>query len=436
MSNLSIFSQILLGKIQNKCICSNIEAFLSGVIKTSSTKIFTFASDAKEFDRIKNALSGKSKNGITPEMCNEALLEQSISNIDFNSTLFVIHDGSNILKPESKFQSDLCKVQDLDKVLVNGYVTFNTICVDDKEKKIHLLQSKLYSTNDSGGFNQSMAGFTEREIMEEQVKKVDIALKEKFPDVNLIHIFDRKHDDKNWFSFVSDLDSSFVIRIKLNRNSNETTIEERENKAGEKKPKEVTIKLVNANLCSKKEIFLEKFVWKNKTYKNAKLVSSYGTLLIDNITYYVVKTQVYQEDGKKIFKEPMLLMTNIKVESHEKAFEIYQFYLIRSKIESVFKFLKQELGWEDFRVRNFLAIQNIVVLCFFVAEYFYEQEDKLSTDEQVIFLCKLAKSKGKITKHFYLKGLVIAAHYLLFLDYVKENNLSEREVQELIASLS
>lgn len=74
-------------------------------------------------------------------------------------------------------------------------------------------------------------------------------------------------------------------------------------------------------------------------------MSSYATLMIEGVKYYVVKTQVYNKQGQKLFKEARLLITNQIVDSHTIAFQIYQPYLIRSKIEGVFKFLKQEMGW-------------------------------------------------------------------------------------------
>jgi len=75
----------------------------------------------------------------------------------------------------------------------------------------------------------------------------------------------------------------------------------------------------------------------------------------------------------------MLLLTNAAIDNHQQAFQIYQRYLKRAKIEGVFKFLKEELGWEKFQIRDFLVIQNIIVLCFFVAEYFYENQRQRPT---------------------------------------------------------
>ena len=134
---------------------------------------------------------------------------------------------------------------------------------------------------------------------------------------------------------------------------------------------------------------------------------SWGKLSLKNKTYSVVRVQVFDREKKVIFKDQILLITNELVNSFESAFEIYQAYLRRSKIENVFKFLKDQLGWEEFRVRDFIVIQNIITLCFFVAGYFYENQHEMVKDPQVITICQLAKSKGKVTKHFHLEGLKI-----------------------------
>jgi hypothetical protein len=48
-------------------------------------------------------------------------------------------------------------------------------------------------------------------------------------------------------------------------------------------------------------------------------------------------------------------------------------------------------------------------------------------------ICQLAKSKGKITKHFYLKGLKILANFMLFQDFIKQQNLTQEQVNQLLS---
>jgi hypothetical protein len=98
-------------------------------------------------------------------------------------------------------------------------------------------------------------------------------------------------------------------------------------------------------------------------------------------------------------------ITTIEVNSYLEAREVYHIYLLRSKIESVFKFLKEGLGWEDFQVRDWESIKNLIAICFFVGGYFYEIDSKLIKNSTIIMICDLGGSKGKITRHFFLQGL-------------------------------
>ncbi|MFN4146221.1 MAG: transposase, partial [Runella sp.] len=186
-------------------------------------------------------------------------------------------------------------------------------------------------------------------------------------------------------------------------------------------------------LQQSQEQILEKFVWKNKVFQQAKITLTWGALMLKDKTYSVVRVQVFDREKKSIFKEPMLLITNELVDNLEAAFEIYRAYLRRSKIETVFKFLKDQLGWQEFRVRDFVVIQNIISLCFFVAGYFYENQHQIIKDPQVIIICQLANSKGKVSQYFYLEGLKILANFILFQDFVKQQNLTQEQVNQLIS---
>ena len=52
---------------------------------------------------------------------------------------------------------------------------------------------------------------------------------------------------------------------------------------------------------------------------------------------------------------------------------------------------------------------------FFVAGYFHENQHEIIKDPQVTTICQLARSKGKVTKYFYLEGLKILANFILSL---------------------
>ncbi len=98
-------------------------------------------------------------------------------------------------------------------------------------------------------------------------------------------------------------------------------------------------------------------------------------------------------------------MTTIEVNTYLEAQEIYRIYLLHSKIESVFKFLKEVLGWEEFQVRDWGSIKNIIAICFFIAGYFDEIDSKLTKNSTIIIICDLGGAKGKITRHYFFEGL-------------------------------
>ena len=372
-----------------------------------STQLWSLSSDSNEYGRNLNLLSGRLKNSLTPQGINEQTLRAGLSNLSVKDRVEVIHDGSDIRKPYSKLLPHLTKVKSLEKQMVNGYNTFNSIVINDLDKQIHLLASTPYSTSDPN-YNQTIgAGFNQNDIIFGQITQTDEAIKTYFPDVKVRHLFDRGHDDQNLFEFVDDLGSDFIVRAKSNRNSNEFTVDQ--------KGKLQAAKLINSSLEQTQERILEKFIWKNKIFQQAKMTIIWGKLTLRDKTYSVVKVQVVDREKKAIFKDQMLLITNELVNNFEAAFEIYQAYLRRSKIENVFKFLKDQLGWEEFRVRDFMVIQNIITLCFFVAGYFYEKQHEMVKDPQVITICQLANSKGKVTKYFYLEGLKILANFILSL---------------------
>jgi hypothetical protein len=200
------------------------------------------------------------------------------------------------------------------------------------------------------------------------------------------------------FEFITHhLHDKFTIRLKISRNSNEKCI----NKEG----KTVAVKLKDVPLTGKRVEVLDKVRIKKKIYQQAKRVIEWGTLTLEGETYYVVRVTLVQRDGTPIFKQPMLLLTNHPVKTHQDALSIYRLYLMRSKIEEVFKFIKTAVGWEQFQVRDWESIKNLIATAFFIGGYFYKIEPHLANHPIVEWLCQLGNGKGKVTRHFFLEGL-------------------------------
>ena len=125
------------------------------------------------------------------------------------------------------------------------------------------------------------------------------------------------------------------------------------------------------------------------------------------------------------------LISNIKIESYIQAKEIYHIYLLRTKIESVFKFLKDVLGWEEFQVRDWNSIKNIIALCFFIGNYFYEIESSLIDNPTIEIICQMGNGKDKVTRYFFLEGLKVLLIAQKAFRLKKELEISDETWQEM-----
>lgn len=187
-------------------------------------------------------------------------------------------------------------------------------------------------------------------------------------------------------------------------------------------------KLINEQFPNINSYDYPKFHVKNKCYQNVKLIVSYGLHINGNS---VVKVELHDREGKSIFRQPMLLITNKSVNYSADALSIYNIYRMRSKIEAVFKFLKDVLGWERFSIQSFNAIKNLLTLCFFIAGYFYEIESVLTKNKMIEHIAYLGGGKGEVTRYFILEGFQVLAYKVLADDYIEENHITEAELREM-----
>ena len=208
--------------------------------------------------------------------------------------------------------------------------------------------------------------------------------------------------------------------------------------------KRVPIKLVTQQFPNSIVKSYDKLIIKNKVYQNAQVLVDYGIALdneqidtdedISNAInkYQVVRIQIIDREGKLIFKQPMLLATNKTVNNSEQAFNIYYTYLRRSKIESVFKFLKDVLGWEDCQIQDFNSMKTLLTFCYFVAAYFYEIESVLIKDPMIKYLAFLGNGKGKVTRTYVLRGVVKLLDKYIVDQWIEEYEITPEMLQDML----
>lgn len=127
-------------------------------------------------------------------------------------------------------------------------------------------------------------------------------------------------------------------------------------------------------------------------------------------------------------------MTDVEVDGGQQGYGIFKNYLIRSKIEGVFKFLKDVLGWQEFRIRDIEGIKKLLAITYLVGAYFYEIGEGIISEEFVEIVSRLGSVGGKITRNALVKGLKELITTIETIKLLKDN-LSDEEIIKLYASI-
>lgn len=438
-----------------------IEQTVRRIVSHKTIRLWTIAEDKREYERMRTLFNGELKSVLDDKQVSETLREMSVGGLSDEEVVIALHDPCDIRKEYAEKMEKLGVVRDLNGKLVTGYNTFNTVCVNGDGKRLHLSDISVYSNGDKEHFvkqkeldelmrkqvasvkKKQEAVYTEREkeilelvkkdevvnlgeITRTQLRRVSEQFKAANPEVELWHVLDRQFDGAPLFEYIThELEDRCVIRLKVSRNSNTTITDE--------KGKQRAVKLKDVALDGKQVETLDKVRIKRKVYQQLKRMLEWGTLVLDSVTYHVVRVTLLKRDGTPVYKQPMLLLTNHPLANQQDALAIYRIYLMRSKIEEVFKFVKNAVGWEDFQVRDWESIKNLIATAFFIGGYFYQLEPQLAHHPTVHWLCQLGHGKGQISRHFLLEGLRNLLIHLHVERLRQLSGLSDHEWDDILA---
>lgn len=414
--------------------------------------MWTLSNNKQEFDRNKTLIDGSLKSVLDEEKISKALIRNSVEKLSGNKRTYIISDHCDSRKPYSKKLENLGKVRDLNGNIINGFTTLGSIILDENRKELTLSNISVQSNKESDFITKKeLADYENGKIKNRQrvkeiaqmieddnyqnmstllykhLKDQSEALKEVNPNISICHVHDRGCDSAEYLEFITDtLHDDAVVRAKKSRNSEQTKINPKTNR-------KVKVKLIVSDFRYKKVYLIDKLTLKGKHYSQVKCHIDWDRTIINKKEYSVVRIALIKRDGKPIHKEPMLLISTLKIENYLDAKEIYHIYLHRAKIEGVFKFLKDTLGWEEYQVRDWESIKNIISICFFIGGYFYEIHSELIENETVQMICNFARNKGKITHHFFLEGLKVLLLAWHVENFKKEHNISDEMFRQMQA---
>lgn len=414
------------------------------------------AKDTNQYQMFHSLLNGTNVFILDSDTLMAEVRKKAQISLSKSTRIYIIHDPSDIRKESSASLEYIGKVQSLKKTTINGYKTFNSTAIDPaKSSCVELLGNKTYSTAHPDFVTEETVKLYKKDpktslISAEIKKKIETkqyvnthklfldtilethnTFKASNESVILTHIQDREFDGEEYFEYIDDLGDEFITRLKLNRLSNEREViyTPKTNKVSEQiKYKQ----LINKQFEHKSSYLIPILKIKNKKYLDVTCQVEWQQLIINERTYYCIKITLLTSANKPIFETPMMLITNRNILTADAAKNVYHAYLLRTKIEVVFKFLKQNLGWETFQVRDFQSIKNLLALAFYLAGYFDELQKTIKNHEIAIFLAQLGKGKGIVSPFFILKGLEIMINYQQVQQLIEDGKISKEEINETL----
>ena len=298
---------------------------LYGVLASGSCVLSRMADSLQEGIRKKNTverLSRKLTEDI-PEEINEHYLTlmQGISAKD--TPIFV--DDSDVAKPYGKAFEALGLVRDgsaLTPTIQKGYHVTEMTALSERTRQPYSLFSLIHSSHEK-----------------EYVSVNDITFKaltktiSKFP--NSTYIFDRGYDMNRLFGFMNRNHAQFIVRLTEKR------------------------KLFHKGKWYKATTLRDSHKGKLKSHVmfNGKKTECWFTCINAQITESRTNLKLVLVYG--LSHTPMMLATNRPIKCKEDVISVVRLYFMRWRIEEYFRFKKQHLGFEGFRVRSLKAMNAL-----------------------------------------------------------------------------
>ncbi len=425
------------------------------ILLNGNLRVYSMSTDKKEYDVFKGLLNGSQVNTLSAENIVGVIRSQAQERLGKESRVYILHDGSDLRKPNAQEMEYLGKVLSLSKEVISGYKTMNSVAVDITGKEITMIDHETYSTGQPNYVSQETLGLIRQNspklpslppflwdsiengsyvnnstVYLQTLLNSHNTIKRGNIDTEITHIQDREFDAEVYFEYTTDLGDELITRLKLSRLSNQTRPVY--TPTGKLSKKVAYVKLIDKDFENQFTYDIQRISIKNKSYANAKSDIEWEKLIINNRTYSVVRITLKDEQGKPIFQHPMMLITNRVIESAQGAKEVYQAYLLRFKIEVIFRFLKTNLGWETFQVRDFQSIKNLIALAFFLVGYFKELDKDIQNHEIYHLIAQIGGGKGVVSIHFLLIGFEKLVHFQQIQQLIDNNALTKEEIQAAI----
>ena len=343
-----------------------------GMLKSRSVILRNIASALNEPIRIQNTIDRLSQNlgrALSPEI--QLNYTQKITR-SLGDHPVILVDDSDVIKPHGKKFEALGQVRDgssKDNKIEKGDMVTEMVGLTANKRQPVSLFSHIHSSKEIGYTSSN-------DILFQGLNQVIDSL-----STRATFVFDRYFDMNALFHFMYERQQDFVVR-----------------------------------LTEKRKLF-----WKGKWFKAATLRDSRKGKIKTTLTFrkngkeqketvYISHLNIQITASKKnvnlvlvygLGETPMMLATNKAIRGKDDVIQIVRTYMSRWRIEEYFRFKKQHFGFEDFRVRSLISINNLNQLLTYAIGLLGILADKLNTNKLSRRLIHNAKALRTTVQFYY-----------------------------------
>ena len=347
-----------------------ISDMIYGIEKSNSILFSEIARTLKEDIKLKNTIERLCDN------CN-ALSDEKINTIKDNyfdialkqlpdDKIILIEDDSDVNKEYSNKLEDLCTVRDASskqEKYVNGYHVCEIVALSKNEHQPISLYSKIYSTESKGFKSCPDETMKSEKYVVDKIRQIS--------DSKIIIVKDRGYDSFELFKSTIDNKVSFVVRLDGNRHL----------------LFKAKRRLVSDVASTRKGKVHTKLMYKGE---NIDCYISYTTVQLPKMKDKDLNLVIiYRKDEEN---DPMYLLTDLPIKTKDDVEKIARIYMLRWRIEEYFKSKKQNYDFENFRLRNLKAINNLNLILTCVMLHLGILTEKMNVKLLVIKIIEASES--------------------------------------------
>ena len=336
-----------------------VSQMIYGMLTCQSCHLSKIARALNEDISLKKTIDRLSRN-LSSFEDGKRLLEKYVSKCksSFTDRTILLIDGSDITKPCSPKMECISRVRDGSTgEYGNGYYTLGVVALTPERKMPVGVYTRVYSPSENGFISE-----------DNEVLKALSFLRKNFKRSN-IRAFDRGYDANVYYEDLIKNKEKFIIRAKKNR--------------------DVIYKDKRINILALAKRFKGKY--------SLKFKNKVGFEADCKISIIPIKLPYRPNDDMNLVvcygfgKTPLMLITNLKSEDRRLAVAVTKVYLMRWRIEEFYRFKKQQLDFEGFRVRSLNSIRTLDLLLTIAIGYIGLISEKQEQRRMVMEIIQISK---------------------------------------------